>query len=183
MAECKEQKLKETCPNYAPLFFTRPCSIWAISFLTKNWTGTPALRVWRLNHWTSRKVPKSYSSFKAMAFKHFWSMNYYKKCRFWPSTHTAAEVSEISAYSYHVLFLFSFIFLINLQPQSEGPTLRTISHVTFMANRLNAFSPKPSELLGLSLGTLLSSDQTWPCISCSAITWRQLQRLCSWEGQ
>ena len=142
-----------------------------------------ALEVWRLNHWTSRKVPKSYSSFKTMAFKHFWAMNYYKKCRLRPSTHTAAKVSEIRAYSCHVLFLFSFIFLINLQPQSEGPTLRTISHVTFMANRLNAFSPKPSELLALSLGTLLSSDQTWPCISCSARTWRQLQRLCSWEGQ
>ena len=36
-------------------------------------------------------------------------------------------LKEISPYSYHVLFLFSFIFLINLQPQSEGPTLRTIA--------------------------------------------------------
>ena len=55
----------------------------------------PALEIWRLNHWTSREIPKSYSSFKAMAFKHFWTMNYYKKCRFWPSIHIAAKISEI----------------------------------------------------------------------------------------
>ena len=59
----------------------------------------PALEIWRLNHWTSREIPKSYSYFKAMAFKHFWTMNYYKKCRFWPSIHPAAKISEISAYS------------------------------------------------------------------------------------
>ena len=42
------------------LFYFWPRGIWNLSFPTRDWTYTPCIGRWSLNHWTIRKVPQLY---------------------------------------------------------------------------------------------------------------------------
>ena len=47
----------ETCSDYSFFFLAAPCSLWDLSFPSRDQTQAPAVKVQSPNHWTTREFP------------------------------------------------------------------------------------------------------------------------------
>ena len=55
------------------LSFFWPWGMWGLSSPTRDWTHTPGIRRWSLNHWTTTEVPHSYSYY-CILYCYWWHL-------------------------------------------------------------------------------------------------------------